>query len=63
MNRNEEYNALLAELEQVPKQIDNTVGQAMQRLITSQKKRRAWVISCASLAACTQRDIDMAFWI
>ena len=52
MNRNEEYNALLAELEQVPKQIDNTVEQAMQRLITSQKKRRGWVISCASLAAC-----------
>ena len=52
MNRNEEYNALLAELEQVPKQIDNTVVQAMQRLITSQKKRRGWVISCASLAAC-----------
>ena len=52
MNRNEEYNALLAELEQVPKQIDNTVEQAMQRLITSQKKRRGWVISCAGLAAC-----------
>ena len=52
MNRNEEYIALLAELEQVPKQIDNTVEQAMQRLITSQKKRRGWVISCASLAAC-----------
>lgn len=52
MNRNEEYIALLAELEQVPKQIDNTVEQAMQRLITSQKKRRGWVISCASLVAC-----------
>ena len=52
MNRNEEYNALLAELEQVPKQIDNTVEQAMQRLITSQKKRRVWAISCVSLAAC-----------
>ena len=52
MNRNEEYNALLAELEQVPKQIDNTVEQAMQRLITSQKKRRGWVISCAGLVAC-----------
>ena len=52
MNRNEEYIVLLAELEQVPKQIDNTVEQAMQRLITSQKKRRGWVISCASLAAC-----------
>ena len=52
MNRNEEYIALLAELEQVPKQIDNTVEQAVQRLITSQKKRRGWVISCASLAAC-----------
>ena len=52
MNRNEEYNSLLAELEQVPKQIDNTVEKAMQRLITSQKKRRAWGISCGSLAAC-----------
>ena len=52
MNRNEEYKALLAELEQVPKQLDTTVEQAMKRQNTSQKKRRGWVISCASLAAC-----------
>ena len=52
MNRNEEYIALMAELEQLPKQLDNTAEHAMQRFITSQKKRRAWVISCASLAAC-----------
>ena len=52
MNRNEEFNALLAELERVPKQLDSTVAQAMQRFNASQKRRRAWGISCGSLAAC-----------
>ena len=52
MNRNEEYKALLAELEQVPKQLDTTVEQAMKRQNTSQKKRRTWAISCGSLSAC-----------
>lgn len=52
MNRNEEYNALLAELEQTPESLDTTVERAMTRKRTSQKKRRGWVISCASLAAC-----------
>lgn len=31
MNRNEEYSALLEELEKVPKQLDTTVEQAMKR--------------------------------
>ena len=52
MNRNEEYNALLAELEQTPESLDTTVERAMTRKRTSQKKRRAWAISCVSLAAC-----------
>ena len=52
MNRNEEYNALLAELEQVPEHLDDTVERAVKRLNALQKKRRAWAISCAGLAAC-----------
>ena len=52
MNRNEEYSALLEELEKVPKQLDTTVEQAMKRRNTSQKKRRTWAISCGSLSAC-----------
>ena len=52
MNRNEEYKALLAELEQTPEELENTVQRALKRKNTSRKKRRAWVISCGSLAAC-----------
>lgn len=52
MNRNEEYKALLTELEQTPKELENTVQKAMKRENTSRKKRRAWGISCVSLAAC-----------
>ena len=52
MNRNEEYKALLAELEQTPEELENTVQRALKRENTSRNKRRAWVISCGSLAAC-----------
>ncbi len=40
MNRMDEYTALLAELEQVPKELDNTVNKALNRKNTLQKKRR-----------------------
>lgn len=49
MNRNEEYNALLHELEQVPPELDGTVDRARARL----RRRRAgrwWGIPAASLA-------------
>lgn len=49
MNRNEEYNALLRELEQVPPALDGTVDRARARL----RRRRAgrwWGIPAASLA-------------
>ena len=52
MNRNEEYAALLAELEQTPEELETTVGKALKRRNTFQKKRRAFGISCSSLAAC-----------
>ena len=52
MNRNEEYKALLAELEQVPESLDNTAERALARQNASRKKRRAWGISCGSFAAC-----------
>ena len=52
MNRNEEYKALMAELEQTPEELENTLQIALKRENTSQKKRRAWAISCAGLAAC-----------
>lgn len=52
MNRNEEYHALLVELEQSPKELGNTVQKALKRESTSRKKRRAWAIFCGSLAAC-----------
>lgn len=52
MNRNEEYRALLKELEQTPEKLENTVQKALKRENASRKKRRAWAISCGSLAAC-----------
>ena len=52
MNRNEEYHALLVELEQSPKELGNTVQKALKRESTSRKKRRAWAVFCGSLAAC-----------
>ena len=52
MNRNEEYKALLSELEQVPERLDTTVKRAVKRKNASQRKRRAWGISCGSFAAC-----------
>ena len=52
MNRNEEYKALLAELECTPAELEHTVEKALTRKSASQKKRRAWGFSCGSLAAC-----------
>lgn len=52
MSRNEEYKALLAELEQTPEILNTTVERAMKRKSASQRKRRTWGISCGSLAAC-----------
>lgn len=52
MSRNEEYKALMTELEQVPESLNTTVDRAMKRKKASQRKRRAWGISCGSFAAC-----------
>ena len=52
MNRNQEYEALLAELSNTPKELETTVNKAMKRINTSQKKRRVWGASLGSLAAC-----------
>ena len=52
MNRMDEYTALLAELEQVPKELDNTVNKALNRKNTLQKKRRFFGTSLGGLAAC-----------
>lgn len=52
MTRNEEYKALLTELEAVPAALEYTVSRALTREKTSQKKRWAWGISAGSLATC-----------
>ena len=52
MSRNEEYKALLAELEQVPESLGATVERTVKRKNASQRKRRAWGVSCGSIAAC-----------
>lgn len=52
MSRNEEYAALLAELEQTPAELETTVDRALRRQRAAGKKRRAFGISAAGLAAC-----------
>ena len=52
MNRIEEYEALLKELETTPENLESTVEKALKRENTFQKKRRILVSSAGSLAAC-----------
>ncbi len=52
MNRNQEYEALLRELEPIPDMLDTTVERALKRKKTSQKKRRLLGVPMGSLAAC-----------
>ena len=52
MNRIEEYEALLKELETTPENLESTVEKALKRENTLQKKRRILVSSAGSLAAC-----------
>ena len=52
MNRNAEYTALLAELEQTPPALEYTVQRALARNQTSQRKRRLLGIPLGSLAVC-----------
>ena len=52
MNRNAEYTALLAELEQTPPALEYTVQRALTRKRASQKKRRLLGVPLGSLAAC-----------
>ena len=52
MNRVEEYEALLKELETTPENLESTVEKALKRENTFQKKRRILVSSAGSLAAC-----------
>lgn len=51
MNRNEEYAALLRELDTTPPALDTTVDRAMERRRAA-RKRRLWGIPVGSLAAC-----------
>ena len=52
MNRMDEYTALLAELEQTPEALNDTVSKALDRKNTLQKKRRFFGTSLGGLAAC-----------
>ena len=56
MNRIEEYEALLKELETTPENLESTVEKALKRENTFQKKRRILVSSAGSLAACFAAD-------
>ena len=51
MNRNEEYRALLQELETTPPAVDTAVERALKRHRAA-RKRRLWGIPVGSLAAC-----------
>ncbi len=52
MNRTEEYEALLKELETTPESLESAVEKALKRKNTFQKKSRILVSSAGSLAAC-----------
>ena len=52
MNRNEEYRALLRELDTVPDRLENTVQKALIREKALQKKRRAFIVPAVGMAAC-----------
>ena len=52
MNRIDEYTALLAELEQTPEALSDTVSKALDRKNTLQKKRRFFSTALGGLAAC-----------
>ena len=52
MTRNEEYQALLTELEHTPVELEGTVQKALARERASRRKRRAFGLSATGLAAC-----------
>ena len=52
MNRTEEYQALLAELEQTPEALESAVSKALTRRNALQKRWRIAGTSLGSLAAC-----------
>ena len=52
MNRNEEYQTLLSQLEETPEALESTVQRAMTRKMALRKKRRLFGIPIGSLAAC-----------
>ena len=52
MNRTEEYQALLNELEQIPEELEATVTKTANRKNALQKKRRIFGTSLGGLAAC-----------
>lgn len=52
MSRNEEYKALLAELESTPAALEDTMRRAQERKKASQHKKRCFSVSLGSLAAC-----------
>lgn len=52
MSRNEEYKALLQELETTPELLETTVERVVKRENTSQKKRRFSGLSLGGIAAC-----------
>lgn len=52
MNRREEYESLLLELTETPKELETTVERALKRKKTSQKFRQLMGVPAGSLAAC-----------
>jgi hypothetical protein len=52
MNRNEEYQALLKELEILPQELETTVEKALKRENALRKMHKFWRIPAGSLAAC-----------
>lgn len=52
MNRNEEYLALLQELEAIPNALETTVERSLKRKSALRKRRRIFGVPAGSLAAC-----------
>ena len=52
MNRNEEYRALLAELEDLPERLDRTEQRALLRRESARKRRRWFGVPAVGMAAC-----------
>lgn len=52
MNRMEEYNSLLKELDETPKGFDNAAQKARTRLLKRRRRQKFFLVPCSSVAAC-----------